>query len=348
MITLAVDAMGGDIGLDVTLPGAKSFLEKVPDAHLILVGDRTSIEQKLANEYPVASDRVTICHSKEHVAMDDNPFSALRNKRHSSMRLAIDLVESREAKAAVSAGNTGALIAISKHVLKTLPGIERPAIAKFLPGYKDKRVCALDLGANINCSPIHLLQFALLGSELKKATEPGSDPRIGLMNIGVERIKGNEMARKAFELFEKTAQNGGFNFIGNVEGTDLFNGKADVIVCDGFVGNIMLKTMEGAMRFVTSMIKSEFNRNLPSKMVAGMAKPIFARIQKELDPRYFNGANILGLNGIIVKSHGGTDAFGFSYALQETYQEALNTDLDQLRQVVGESLARNSAFIETT
>lgn len=348
MITLAVDAMGGDVGLDVTLPGAKAFLEKVPDTHLILVGDKPSIEQKLANEYPMVFNRITICHSEEYIAMDDSPFTALRNKRQSSMRLAVDLVENREAKAAVSAGNTGALIAISKHVLKTLPGIERPAIAKFLPGYKNKRVCALDLGANIDCSPIHLVQFALLGSELKKVTEPGSEPRIGLMNIGVERIKGNETAKKAFELFEKTAQNGGFNFIGNVEGTDLFNGKADVIVCDGFVGNIMLKTMEGSMRFVTSMIRSEFNRNLLSKMVAGMAKPIFTRIQKELDPRYFNGANILGLNGIIVKSHGGTDAFGFSYALQETYQEALNTDLDQLRQVVGDSLTKNSAFIETT
>ncbi|MBN3859587.1 phosphate acyltransferase PlsX [Neisseriaceae bacterium PsAf] len=338
MVILSVDAMGGDVGLDVTLPGCRLFLEQTPDVHLILVGDESKIKEKIV-QYQLLKDKISIQHASEVVQMDDSPQSALKNKKDSSMRVAINLVKEKKATAAVSAGNTGALIAMSKYVLKTLPGISRPAIAKFLPGFRDKKVCALDLGANIDCTPEYLLQFALLGSELYKAMIPeNSNPRVGLMNIGSENNKGNEVAKKTFELLSKTE----LNFIGNVEGNDLFTGKTDVIVCDGFVGNIMLKTMEGSMRFVTTMLKNEFSRDSFSKIAALASTPVFNRIKKELDPRCFNGANILGLNGIVVKSHGGTDDFGFSYALKEAYQEALTMNIETLEHFVTTQLAKIS------
>ncbi|QRN41515.1 MAG: phosphate acyltransferase PlsX [Neisseriaceae bacterium] len=343
MVTLSVDAMGGDAGLEVTLPGCRLFLEQVSDVHLILVGDETKIKQKI-NQYRLPKDKICIQHASEVVQMDDSPQSALKNKKDSSMRVAINLVKSQKANAAVSAGNTGALIAISKYVLKTLPGISRPAIAKFLPGFQDQKVLALDLGANIDCTPEYLLQFALLGSELYKAMIPKNiNPRIGLMNIGSEGNKGNEVTKKTFELLSRTE----LNFIGNVEGNDLFTGKTDIIICDAFVGNIMLKTMEGSMHFVTAVLKNEFNKNLFSKLAALASIPIFNRIKKELDPRYFNGANILGLNGIVVKSHGGTDDFGFSYALKEAYQEALTMNIETLKHFVSTQLAKIS-FVEDT
>ncbi|MFH4354163.1 MAG: phosphate acyltransferase PlsX [Neisseriaceae bacterium] len=336
MVTLSIDAMGGDAGLDVTLPGSKLFLQDVSDVDLILVGDKTQIQAKL-NQYQLPSNRITVRHAAEVISMAENPLSALKNKKNSSMRLAVELVKEGQAHAAVSAGNTGALIAISKFVLKTLPGISRPALAKFLPGFKNRKVCALDLGANIDCSAEHLLQFAILASELCKSVKAvNPHPRVGLMNIGSEEGKGNEVAKQAFKLFSKTE----LNFVGNVEGNDLFSNKVDIIVCDGFVGNIMLKTMEGSMRFVTSMLKNEFEKNTFSRLVALAATPVFKQLKQELDPRYFNGANILGLNGIVVKSHGGTDALGFSFALKEACQEARTLKIDTLKSVISEQLAK--------
>ena len=336
MLTLAVDAMGGDKGLDVTIPGCKLFLKNIPEVDLILVGNSEEIKAKLT-QCGLNSDKIRIHHASEVVDMGENPQSALKNKKDSSMRVAIDLVHEGKAKAAISAGNTGALIATAKFVLKTLPGINRPAIATFLPGLKDKQVCALDLGANVNSTPAYLVQFALLGSELYKMRYPHrTHPRVALMNIGTEAIKGNAITKETYDLLSRTD----LNFIGNVEGNDLFTHRADVIVCDGFVGNIQLKPMEGSMHFVSTLLKQGYQKNWLTKIAALLSHRVFQRIKEDFDPRAFNGATILGLNGIVVKSHGGTDAYGFSCALKKTYTEVSNLDLISLETTVSHQLSK--------
>ncbi len=336
MLTLAVDAMGGDEGLNIAIPGCKLFLKSVANVNLILVGNSEEIKAKLTH-YGLNSNRIHIHHASEVVDMGESPQSALKNKKDSSMRVAIDLVHQGKAKAAISAGNTGALIATAKFVLKTLPGISRPAIATFLPGLKDKQVCALDLGANANATPEYLVQFALLGSELYKMRYPNrTHPRVALMNIGTEAIKGNTVTKEAYALLSRTD----LNFIGNVEGHDLFTHRADVIVCDGFVGNIMLKTMEGSMHFVSTVLKQGYQTNWLTKIVALLSQKVFRRVKEDLDPRAFNGATILGLNGIVVKSHGGTDAYGFSCALKKTYTEVSNLDLLSLKTTISRQLSK--------
>lgn len=339
MIILAVDAMGGDIGLTVTAPAAAAFLHKHNQARLIMVGDESQVHGAL-QQAQAPMERIEIIHTTEVVAMDEAPQAALKNKKQSSMRLAIEQVKNGQAQAAVSAGNTGALMATARFVLKTLPGIERPAIAKFLPASNGHTVLMLDLGANADCTAEQLLQFAVLGSELCNALKPESAPaRVGLLNIGSEEIKGTEAVKQTHQLLKASP----LNFIGNIEGNDVFGGEVDVVVADGFVGNIVLKTIEGAVKFMGGEIKQEFNRNMLTKLSGLAALPALNGFKQRFDPRRFNGAIFLGLRGIVVKSHGGTDAIGFAYALEEAYHEAqAAADLDQVAARVSNQLQQNT------
>ncbi|MDH5648968.1 MAG: phosphate acyltransferase PlsX [Gammaproteobacteria bacterium] len=315
--TIALDAMGGDHGVSVTVPAALSALKKHNGLKLILVGQEEILRQELARHQATESDRLTIHHASQVVGMDELPAQALRGKKDSSMRIAINLVKSGEAQACVSAGNTGALMATAHFVLKTLPGIERSAIAKFLPTISG-HVHILDLGANIECTPEQLLQFGVMGSILVSATENKPNPSVALLNIGEEDIKGNETVKKAAELFKKSK----LNYQGYVEGDEIYTGTADVIVCDGFVGNIALKTSEGLAQMISSFLKEEFTRSLYSKLAAIIALPVLKSFRKRVDHRRYNGASFLGLNGIVIKSHGGADILAFDTAIDVALAEA--------------------------
>ena len=335
MITLAVDAMGGDAGLAVTIPGALLFLRQQADVRLLMVGDEVQVRQALeaAN---ASMDRIQIVHAAQVVEMDEQPQSALKNKKDSSMRIAVNQVKEGLAQAAVSAGNTGALMATARFVLKTIQGIERPAIAKFIPSQNGHMTLVLDLGANVDCTPEQLVQFAVIGSELVHALYPNEGaPRVGLLNVGTEDIKGTDTVKQVFKLLSGSK----LNFVGNVEGGSIFSGDVDVVVADGFVGNIVLKTIEGAVRFMGSPIKQEFQKNLLTKLGALAAMPALKGFKNKLDPRKFNGAIFLGLRGVVIKSHGGTDAVGFSYALEEAFHEAKADSLTRIQQGVADQLA---------
>ncbi|MBT3348202.1 MAG: phosphate acyltransferase PlsX [Thiotrichales bacterium] len=310
---IAIDAMGGDYGLEVTIPASLQALKDNSSLHLILVGDQDEISLRIQREGGEYSKRVTIQHASQQVGMDELPSSALRKKKDSSMRVAINQVKDGAAGACVSAGNTGALMATSRFVLKMLPGIDRPAISAELPT-KLGTCYMLDLGANIEATPESLLQFAVMGAELVSAVSGGakSNPSIGLLNIGEEEIKGNEMVKRAAALLSASD----LNYYGFVEGDDIFKGTVDVVVCDGFVGNIALKASEGIAHMVSHFIKYEFKRNLLTKMVALIAMPILNRFKQRIDPSNYNGASLLGLRGIVVKSHGGTDVKGFCNAIK--------------------------------
>ena len=335
MITLAVDAMGGDAGLAVTIPGALLFLRQQADVRLLMVGDEVQVRQALeAANAPL--DRIQIVHAAQVVEMDEQPQSALKNKKDSSMRIAVNQVKEGLAQAAVSAGNTGALMATARFVLKTIQGIERPAIAKFIPSQNGHMTLVLDLGANVDCTPEQLVQFAVIGSELVHALYPNAGaPRVGLLNVGTEDIKGTDTVKQVFKLLSGSK----LNFVGNVEGGSIFSGDVDVVVADGFVGNIVLKTIEGAVRFMGSAIKQEFQTNLLTKLGALAAMPALKGFKNKLDPRKFNGAIFLGLRGVVIKSHGGTDAVGFSYALEEAFHEAKADSLTRIQQGVADQLA---------
>ena len=316
-ITLAVDCMGGDHGPSVTLPAVFDFLRHDGASQAILVGREDELRPAVA---PVAAEfgaRLSLRHASEVVGMDEAVASAMRGKKDSSMRVAIDLVKGGSADAAVSAGNTGALMAIARFVLKTLPGIDRPAICSIMPNERGASY-VLDLGANVDCSAEHLLQFGVMGSALVSALEHKERPAVGLLNIGEEEIKGNEVVKRAAELLRATD----LNFIGNVEGNDIFKGKADVVVCDGFVGNITLKASEGLARMIGGALKQEFSRNLLTKLIALVAMPVLRAFRQRFDPRRYNGASLLGLKGIVVKSHGSADAFAFRHALEKAAEEA--------------------------
>lgn len=312
-ITVAIDCMGGDHGPRVTVPAAREFVRDHPDARVILVGLTESIQPFLEGATEV---RVVVRHAAEVVAMDEAPALALRTKKDSSMRVAINLVKQGEADACVSAGNTGALMAMSRFVLKMLPGIERPAICAVLPTLTG-HTHVLDLGANVDCAPEHLLQFGIMGASLVSAIEHRERPTVGILNIGEEAIKGNEVAKRAAELLWGS----GLNFIGNVEGDGLYKGEADVIVCDGFVGNVALKASEGLAQLLATFLRQEFRRNLLTKLAAVLAMPVLNRFKKRVDHRQYNGATLLGLKGIVVKSHGSADAFAFTRALQRAAEE---------------------------
>ncbi len=329
-ITVAIDCMGGDHGPHVTVPAALSFLRSNPGIDVVLVGLRDAIEAELKARRASPGTRLRLHPASEVVLMDESPALALRNKKDSSMRVAVDLVKSGEAHACVSAGNTGALMAISRFVLKTLPGIDRPAIISVLPTMKGSAY-VLDLGANVDCTAEHLLQFAVMGSTLVAAVEHKERPTVGLLNIGEEAIKGNEVVKQAAELLRAS----GLNFIGNVEGDGIFKGEADVIVCDGFVGNIMLKSAEGLAQMMRSFLRQEFMRSVLTKFAGVVVLPVLYSFRKRLDPRGYNGATLLGLRGIVVKSHGSADAYSFERAITRATEEVRNDVLQRLVQRFG-------------
>jgi glycerol-3-phosphate acyltransferase PlsX len=322
-VRVAIDCMGGDHGLSVTIPAAIAFSDHQPDVHLILVGKSGPIADALRTAGRQAGDkaaRFRIQEATEVVEMDEPVAQALRGKRDSSMRVAIDLVRRGEADACVSAGNTGALMAISRSVLKMIDGIDRPAIAASLPTRTGGQTMVLDLGANVDCDPGHLLQFAVMGCALVSALGGTERPRVGLLNIGEEVIKGNEVVKQAGELLRTS----GLNFIGNVEGNDLFAGTADVVVCDGFVGNVALKTSEGLAQMLSGFIREEFTRGPLAKVIAMLAYPVLKRFKQRIDHRRYNGASLIGLRGIVIKSHGSSDAYGFEQALRRGYDASRN------------------------
>jgi phosphate acyltransferase len=321
LITVAVDCMGGDHGPHVTVPAALEFLARTGDVDVVLVGRREAIESELAARGKAAGKRLRVHHAAELVAMDEPPAQALRYKKDSSMRVAVNLVKSGEAHACVSAGNTGALMAISRFVLKTLDGIDRPAIATVLPNMKRTNTYVLDLGANVDCTAEHLLQFGIMGAMLVAAVEHKERPTVGLLNIGTEDIKGNEAVKQAAGLLRGS----GLNFIGNVEGNDIYKGTVDVVVCDGFVGNVALKASEGVAAMLTTTMREEFSRNPLTKMAALIAMPVLRAFRDRLDHRRYNGASLLGLRGIVIKSHGSADAFAFSQALARAVDEVRNS-----------------------
>ncbi|MEP6679625.1 MAG: phosphate acyltransferase PlsX [Betaproteobacteria bacterium] len=327
-VTVAVDAMGGDHGPAVTVPAAIAFLEATPEARVVLVGLEAPLTAALAREKKTpARDRATIHIASEVVDMDEPPADALRKKKDSSLRVAINLVKEGTAHACVSAGNTGALMAIARFVLKTLPGIDRPAIASQLPTKKGVTT-VLDLGANVNCTPEHLVQFAAMGSALVAAVEGIERPTVGLLNIGEEDIKGNEVVKRAAELLKAS----GLNFYGNVEGDDIYKGTTDVVVCDGFVGNVALKTSEGLAQMLYEFLKAEFTRNPLTRIAALVAYPVLMGFKRRIDPRHYNGATLVGLKGVVVKSHGGADAVAFRVALDKAHAEVTRGVLDRIAQ----------------
>jgi glycerol-3-phosphate acyltransferase PlsX len=308
--------MGGDHGPKVTVPAALAYLRTHPDDTIVLVGLPDAIEAELGS-FKLPSSQLRIHAATEVVGMDESPQLALRGKKDSSMRVAINLVKSGEAGACVSAGNTGALMATARYVLKTLPGIDRPAIASYLPTIKGQ-VCMLDLGANVDCTAEHLLQFGIMGSALVSVLEHKEKPTVGLLNIGSEDIKGNEVVKQAAALLRKSD----LNFYGNVEGDDIFKGITDVVVCDGFVGNVSLKTTEGLARMIRSFLNEEFMRNWFTKIAALIAMPVIKGLKRRMDSRRYNGASLLGLKGIVLKSHGSADEFAFLCAIEKAAEEA--------------------------
>jgi glycerol-3-phosphate acyltransferase PlsX len=324
-VTVAIDCMGGDHGPAVTVPATQAFLRHHAGARAILVGRPEALEQAVGRIGGALRDRLVVEPALEVVGMDEAPASALRGKKNSSMRVAIDLVKDGRAQAAVSAGNTGALMAISRFVLKTLPGIDRPAIASIMPTRKG-RSCVLDLGANVDCTPAHLLQFAVMGAMLAAAVEHIDRPSVGLLNIGEEAIKGNEVVKQAAELLRKS----GLNFRGNVEGDDIYKGTTDVVVCDGFVGNVALKTSEGLAQMLAAFLREEFSRNLVSRAMALVALPVLRRFKDRVDHRRYNGAALVGLRGVVVKSHGSADAFAFEQAIYRAAEAASNRLIERI------------------
>ena len=310
-ITIALDAMGGDFGPEVVIPAAVSAITRHPDVTFILVGDETLLAKALEAAGAGKNSRLKIHHASQRVEMDELPSSALRNKKDSSMRVALNLVKEGVADAFVSAGNTGALMATSRFVLKMLPGISRPAICAPLPTTKG-HTWMLDLGANIKCDAEHLFQFALMGSVLASAVDGNERPAIGVLNIGEEEIKGNEQVKEAARLISESQ----LNYKGYAEGDDIYKGDFDIIVCDGFVGNVALKTSEGLAKMIAGFIKQEFTRNPLTKLVALFALPVLKAFRRKIDPRLYNGASLLGLRGIVIKSHGGADSLAFENAIK--------------------------------
>lgn len=325
MITLAVDCMGGDHGPSVTIPACERFLKTHPSASLILVGVESALE---AINHPRVHKKI----AAEVVSMDDAVEVALRKKKDSSMRVAIQQVKDGAAQVAISAGNTGALMAIARYLLKTLDGIDRPAIASQLPNANGGVTTVLDLGANVDCSALHLLQFAVMGSALVSALQPARDPSVGLLNIGEEAIKGSEVIKMAGGLLRSAANSGGLNFYGNVEGNDIFKGTVDIVVCDGFVGNVALKSSEGVASMIIGALKQEFSRNWITRIAAVAAYPVLKALMKRMDYRRYNGAALLGLRGLVFKSHGSADALAFEQALVRAYDAASNNLLSKVRE----------------
>ena len=339
-LIISIDAMGGDHGPEVTIPASLDCLKNNPDLKLILVGDETVLKQRLAQSGCDYGDRLSIHHASECVGMDESPSKALKNKKDSSMRVAINLVRDGHAQACVSAGNTGALMATARFVLKMIPGVDRPAIISTLPSiYGHTHV--LDLGANVDCTAEHLFQFAVMGTELVKAVENIENPKVGLLNIGEEDTKGNEQVKAAAKLLENST----LNYIGYVEGNSLNAGpvKVDLIVADGFVGNVALKSIEGAAKMIGTALKDAFNKNGLTKLVGLIAYPVLKLFKKRIDPRLYNGASFLGLRGLVIKSHGGADELAFKTAIQLAEVEVQKDVIRKISEQVQLTLARRES-----
>ena len=332
MIRIAVDAMGGDIGPGVTIPAGLAFLDGHAGASLVMVGQAAVLAQHPQFAALQAHSRCLVVEASEVVTMDDSIEIALRRKKNSSMRVAINQVKHGAAEVAVSAGNTGALMAIARYVLKTMDGIDRPAIATQLPNAMGGATTVLDLGANVDCTAEHLLQFAVMGSALVAAISNESSPSVGLLNIGEEAIKGSEVIKKAGELLRSACKSGDLNFRGNVEGNDIFKGTVDIVVCDGFVGNVALQASEGLASMIGGFIKAEFSRNIFTKIAGIIAYPVLTAFKNRVDHRIYNGAALLGLQGLVFKSHGSADAFAFERALNRAYDAARNQLLERVRE----------------
>ena len=330
MVCIAVDVMGGDHGPSVTLPAVKAFLDKHPQAQVRLIG-----LPEVADRFQ--HPRASWVSASEVVTMDDAVEVALRKKKDSSMRVAIAQVKDGAAQAVVSAGNTGALMAVARYVLKTLEGIDRPAIAAQMPNARGNGTLVLDLGANVDCSPEHMFQFAVMGSALACALGVSDEPSVGLLNIGEELIKGSEVIKKTGDLLRSAAKSGDLNFVGNVEGNDIFNGTVDIVVCDGFVGNVALKASEGLASMVGGFLKTEFSASIFNKFAAIVAYPVLTAFKKKVDHRRYNGAALLGLKGLVFKSHGSADALAFEVALNRAYDAARNELLARVQQRIAQA-----------
>jgi phosphate acyltransferase len=335
-VTIALDAMSGDKGMDIVIPAAFDSLKDHANLHLVLVGDQSLIEEYLQKNKCPKSERLTIYHASQIVEMGEPPSKALRNKKDSSIRVAVNLVKEGVAQACVSAGNTGALMATARFVLKTLPGIDRPAIISALPTKKENGcVRVLDLGANIDSSVAMLFQFAIMGSILTSAVDGIEKPKVALLNVGEEEIKGNERVKEAARLLLETEE---INYIGYIEGNDIYSGKADVIVCDGFVGNIALKASEGIADFMGQLIKKAFRRNFFAKLAGTLAIFVLRPLVKQMNPEVYNGASFVGLRGIVVKSHGNTTVKGFEQAINRAISEVEHNVPELIKHEVEELL----------
>jgi glycerol-3-phosphate acyltransferase PlsX len=337
-ITIALDAMGGDHGPSVVIPAAIETLRRRPELNLILVGQRAAIEAQLqsSRHYPQVQNQIIIHHTDEVVTMDELPSAALRMKKKSSMRLALEMVKDGVAQACVSAGNTGALTVIARFVLKTLPGIDRPAIMAELPTINGHKTRMLDLGANVDSSAEILFQSAVMGSIISRNIDKIEHPSIALLNIGTEDIKGNEQVKRAAELLSQ-AQN--LNYLGYIEGNQLYQGNVNVVVCDGFVGNVALKSSEGVAKLLADQFNQAFRSGIYPRLVGLLALPIFRSLRKQINPERYNGASLMGLNGIVVKSHGGASSLGFRYAIEEAVLQVKSNVTEKISTQIAEFLA---------
>lgn len=334
-IRVAIDAMGGDVGPEVTVPAALSIIKELPDLQLILVGDEQKLNQTLSNlDQDWDRSRLSVQHASQIVGMDESPSLALRGKKDSSMRIALNLVQDGKADACVSAGNTGALMATARFVLKMLPGVDRPAILFPIPS-KNGVAHVLDLGANVECQAEHLFQFAVMGSVLVSSIYEKSDPRVGLLNVGAEAIKGTDAVKQAAQMLTQTT---GINYIGFVEGDDIYMGDVDVVVCDGFVGNVTLKASEGLAKMILSFAKKEFTKNIYTRVVALFAKPILSNLYRNFDPNRYNGGSLLGLQGVVIKSHGSANVESFAIAIRKAMKEVKMNVPERIRETVSVKL----------
>ena len=334
--------MGGDHGPSVTIPAVVSFLKREPEVEIILVGLEDVIRAELKKLHAESHPRVTIQHASEQVTMDDPLEVALRRKKDSSMRVAIEQVKDGKATACVSAGNTGALMAVSRYILKTMAGVDRPAICGIMPNQKGGPTYVLDLGANVDCEPHHLHQFAIMGSVMVSAMENIERPTIGLLNVGTEDIKGNEVVKATGKLLQLDHERGQLNFYGNVEGNDIFKGTTDIVVCDGFVGNVTLKAVEGVARFFGDTLRAEFTRNLLTMLGGLFGRGALNAVKRRFQPSRHNGASLLGLRGLVFKSHGGADAEAFEWAIRRAYEAAKHDVLEHISTMIAELMPRNA------
>lgn len=344
-VRISIDCMGGDHGVAVTVSASVAFIKKTADAELVLVGNEDAIRAELDKLGANDLSRLSIVHATQVVDMGDPVDVALRRKKDSSMRVAITMVKNDLVHASLSAGNTGALMAISRFVLRTLPGVDRPAICTILPNQKDGPTYMLDLGANVDCEPEHLQQFALMGSALVAAVGEDKRPTVGLLNVGTEDIKGTEVVKRTAEILREDHAKGVLNFYGNVEGNDIFEGTTDIVVCDGFVGNVALKTAEGLGRMVSAVLKSELRSNILNTLGALIARRALQSFSNRLNPSRFNGASLLGLRGLVFKSHGSADTFAYECAIQRAYDAVKNDVLLRISTAMAELLSNKELTI---